>query len=121
MKIYETLVVLDTEVAGKSDTAATELVGGLIGKHNGEVIRIERYADQKLAYEIKNRRRGVYVLAAFRMNPEDVGGLNRSYTLEPGVLRNIVLDRTGLTVEKFFRKYETPENHQATLADARAV
>jgi small subunit ribosomal protein S6 len=121
VKIYETMVLLDPEFAGKSDTAGIEHVTALIAKHGGEVIRCEKYADQRLAYEIKNRKRGIFVLAAFRMDPQAVTGLNRSFNLDDHVLRDLVLDRTGMTVDKFFKKYEAPENHAAAIADARAV
>lgn len=119
MKIYETMVLFDPEFSGKNDPVA--YLQGLLEKHGGEPIRLERYADQRLAYEIKNRKRGVYVLAAFRMDPNNLSALTRTYNLDEFVLRHLILDRTGMQVEKFFKKYEAPENHSAELAEARAT
>ncbi len=118
MKIYEAMVLLDPEFAGKNDPV--KYVEDLIQKNAGQPIRIERYADQRLAYEIRKRKRGIYVLAAFRISPESMSELTRTFNLDEHVLRHIMMDRTGLPVEKFFKWYEQPENHQADLADARA-
>lgn len=119
MKIYEIMVLLDTEFSGKNDPAA--YVQSLVEKHGGVGIRMERYLDQRLQYEIKNRKRGVYVLAAVRLDPETVQGLTRTFNLDENVLRHIIIDRTGMQVEKFFKRYDAPENHAAELAEARAL
>ena len=120
MKIYETLVLVDSAFAQKNENAGPKLVQSLIEKSGGEVIRIEKYAEQRLAYEIRNNKRGMYVLAAFRMDPLKVMGLDREFRLDEHVLRNIVLDRTGLTVDKFFKRYEETEASRAEVAEARS-
>ena len=120
MKIYELLVLVDPAFAQKNEGAGPKLVQSLIEKCGGEVIRIEKYADQKLAYEIRNNKRGVYVLVAFRMDPQRVIELDREFRLDEHVLRNIVLDRTGLTVDKFFKRYEETEESRAEVAEARS-
>jgi small subunit ribosomal protein S6 len=118
VKIYETMVLLDPEFAGKSD--GVKYVEELIQKHGGQPIRTEKYADQRLAYEIRKRKRGIYILGAFRISPESMTELTRTFNLDEHVLRHIMMDRTGLPVEKFFRWYDQPENHQSDLAEARA-
>lgn len=119
MKIYETLVLLESGFAGKDD-AGVGHVKSIVEKHGGEIIRAERYGEQKLAYEIKKQKRGVYVIAAFRMKPDSVNGMLRDFQLDEHVLRDIVLDRTGVTVDKFFRKYEITESDRADVAAARS-
>lgn len=120
LKIYEALVLLNPDFAGKDEAASSKHVQGIIEKSGGEVIRVERYADQKLAYEIKGFKRGVYVLVAFRMKPADVTTLARNLRYDDHVLRDLVLDRTGLTVDKFFRHYERTAETEAEIAAARA-
>lgn len=119
MKIYEVMVLLDTEFSSKNDPA--KYVQSLVEKHEGIGIRVERFLDQRLQYEIKNRKRGVYVLAAVRLSPEAVTALTRTFNLDENVLRHIIIDRTGMQVEKFFKRYDAPENHAAELAEARAT
>ncbi|NUQ34222.1 MAG: 30S ribosomal protein S6 [Planctomycetaceae bacterium] len=106
MKIYETMVLVSSELGADK---AVDHVRSLIEKHKGEIIRIEKYAEQKLAYEIRKQKRGVYVLTAFRHNPQLISPLEREFSLDEHVLRSLVLDRTGLTVDKFFRRYEAKE------------
>ena len=119
MKIYETLVLLDSGFAGKDDTGVNH-VRSLLEKHGGEIIRIERYSEQKLAYEIKKQKRGVYVIVAFRMDPQAVNALGREFQLDEHVLRDIVLDRAGVTVDKFFRRYEMTDDARAEVSAARS-
>jgi len=119
VKIYEVMVLLDTEFSSKNDPA--KYVQSLVEKHEGIGIRVERFLDQRLQYEIKNRKRGVYVLAAVRLSPEAVTALTRTFNLDENVLRHIIIDRTGMQVEKFFKRYDAPENHAAELAEARAT
>lgn len=116
MKIYETLVLLDPELAREGDSGVKH-VQSLLEKHGGEIIRIEKYHEGKLEYEIRKRKRGVYVLSAFRMDPARLAELDRSYRLDDGVLRSLVLDRSGITVDKFFRHYEHVADPSADAPD----
>lgn len=112
MKIYEIMVLLDPEF-GRDAEAATGHVSAMVEKNGGAVIRIEKYAEQRLAYEIRRRKRGVYVLAAIRLDPAKVGELTQTFRYDEHVLRDLILDRSGLTVDKFFRHYE-PSEEEAT-------
>ncbi|MCA8940489.1 MAG: 30S ribosomal protein S6 [Planctomycetes bacterium] len=109
MKIYECMILLDPDFARDGDNGVGH-VRALLEKHGGEVIRVEKYADQKLAYEIRKRRRGVYILAAFRMAAEGLSPLGRDIRFDDNILRELILDRTGTTLDKFFRTYEREES-----------
>ncbi len=117
VKIYEALVLLNPDF-GREEETALGFVTSLIEKHDGEMIRIEKYADQELAYEIKNFQRGVYILAAFRLTPGKVKDLSRSFELEEVILRNLVLEQAGGKLEQFFRHYEREETKEASRGDA---
>lgn len=114
MKIYEAMILYDPEF-GRDDNRASDYSRELIEKCEGQVVRCEKYAEQKLAYEIKKRKRGVYVLAAMRMEPSMIKELERQLVLDENVLRSLVIDRSDvlknpdITVEKFFRTYEPSE------------
>ena len=103
MKVYEGMILVNAQL---NSEGAVEHVNALLGKHDCELIRAEVYAEQKLAYEINKQKRGIYVLAAFRQAPEGVNALNRDMNLDENVLRYLILDRSGLTVEKFFKRYD---------------
>lgn len=108
MKVYEAMILYDPEF-GRDESTAKDYSRELIEKCGGEVIRSEKYAEQKLAYEIKKRKRGVYALTAMRMDPARVAELERNLTLDENVLRSLILDRTGQTLDRFFQHYEPSE------------
>ncbi len=124
MKTYEAMFLFDPTFAAESGNVEQE-VARLMQRANAEVIMSDRWDERKLAYEIKGRKRGCYVLTFFKAEAERIVGLERDVQLSDQVLRVLVLRADELTEEDMKRAYltrggesagphgEGPEDHEA--------
>src|SRR5215210_9439995 len=91
MRPYEAVVVLDH---GLEEDAITGVIDGtteLIRARGGEVRRVDRWGRRRLAYELRHRWEGYYVLIEARVEPPVVDELNRVLLLADEVIRHKVV------------------------------
>ena len=85
--VYEGLFILNSEAYARNP----EDISGQIAKTieaMGGTVRVSRlWEERKLAYPIKNHRRGTYWLAYFRLDTDKVADLNRQFQLNGNIIR----------------------------------
>ena len=72
MNTYEGMFLLD--VGQPNFELACEPIRNVLQRSNAEVLSMRLWDERKLAYEIKGRKRGVYVLVYFKLDPEKSRG-----------------------------------------------
>ncbi|MHC4716520.1 MAG: 30S ribosomal protein S6 [Planctomycetota bacterium] len=111
MKTYEAMFVLD---AGNSDfEAASAPVRDALARSEAEMLAIKPWDERRLAYEVKGRRRGLYVLTYFKADPARLDALEHDVQLDERILRALILSADH--VDDRTVQAETP----ATQAQAR--
>ena len=111
MRTYEGMFLLD---AGNPDfESASAPVRDLLARVQAEVLALKPWDERRLAYEIRGRRRGLYVLTYFRADPAKVAELQHDVQLDERILRALVLSADHVSAEQM--QAETP----ATQASAR--
>ncbi len=99
MRKYETIIVIDSLLK-------TEEIEGIISKYErfisangGNIEIVERWGKRRLAYEIKKRQYGIYVLIRFDAPSAMIKQLDREYRLNEYLLRTMTtkLDKRALT------------------------
>ena len=98
MNQYEAMFLFDPTFAGSFENCEAE-VRRLIGRADGEVIFCRKWDERRLAYKMKGRKRGVYVLVYFNGPPDKIGVLERDVQISENVLRILVLRAEGVTRE----------------------
>ena len=110
---YEGMFLLDV---GASDfKTASEPVVNVLGRSEAELLAIRPWDERRLAYDIKGRRRGLYVLAYFKVAPPRVAEIEHDCELDERILRALILRREPLSDEQL--NAETP----ATTATRKAA
>ncbi len=99
MNTYEVMFLFDPAVGANWETVEAE-INRLMTRAEAEVIVTKKLEERRLAYEIKDRKRGLYVLTYFRANGGKISGLERDLRLSEVVLRALVLRAEGITEEK---------------------
>jgi len=100
--------------AGNPDfESAAAPVRDVLARANAEVLSLKPWDERRLAYEIKGRRRALYVLTYFRADPAVMQSLHHDIQLDERILRALILSADHVTEEVIHA--ETP----ATLAQAR--
>ncbi len=91
MRIYEIMYLLDNNAVRAGWKEAKTAATALVEKHGGKVLNARRWDERKLAYPIKQRRRGTYLLAYAELEAEGVATLRRELDLTENVLRYLIL------------------------------
>jgi len=108
MRTYEGMFLVD---AGQpSLEAACEPIKKVLQRAEAEVLSLKPWDERRLAYEIKGRRRGLYILTYFRAEASKLAELEHECRLNEQILRALFLRRDHLSPEQI--NAETP----ATLA-----
>ncbi|UCC68250.1 MAG: 30S ribosomal protein S6 [Armatimonadota bacterium] len=85
------MFIVDPTLSDEQIATIRERLKDLAVSRGAEVKKIEPWERRRLAYEIKGRREGVYVLAELRADPSTVEELERQLTVTETVLRHMVV------------------------------
>lgn len=102
MNQYEAMFLFDPTFASDIGAAKAE-AERILGRASAEVVYLEKWEERKLAYEIKGRKRGVYVLAYFKCAGDKIAGIERDARLSEPILRALVKRAEGITREQIER------------------
>jgi len=72
----------------------------IMERAEAEIILTSKWDERKLAFEIKKRKRGLYVLVYFRARPDRIGNIERDCRLAEHVLRVLILRADDLSRQK---------------------
>lgn len=115
MNLYEKLLILDSDLDDKVREEQVEKVKGLILKQGGEILKTENLGRRKLAYEIKKREKGNYILLLFNASPSTITELERYCKLAEPILKYIVIK---LKKKKHIAAVMSSLNEKSTKGDA---
>ena len=87
MRPYETVIIFDTEVDESAITAVLERGLDVVRTNGGTVGTVDRWGKRTLAYELRHKREGYYVVVEFTAEPETVAALDRMLGLADEVVR----------------------------------
>ena len=90
-KVYEGLFLFDSNRYARDPSGVPGSVNEAIKDAGGDMLASRLWSEQKLAYPINGHRKGTYWLTYFRIDPTKLAGLNRTFQLNDGILRNLVL------------------------------
>lgn len=102
MSIYEGMFLVDNRHANRDWSRVVDIVKGLVTKHGGEVVRLEKWGERKLAYPIRGNKRGTYLLAYFTAEGEAPNAIYRDaqISFHDTFLRALILQVDAVPEEK---------------------
>ncbi len=112
MRKYETFFIADPDLPDESNSALDNKVQSIVASNGGEVLTYVPWGKRKLAYAIRKRTRGLYVLMEYAGGPQLVAELERNLRIDERILKFI----TVMLEERF-----DPEKERARKAQAAAV
>ncbi|PYG89089.1 small subunit ribosomal protein S6 [Ruminiclostridium sufflavum DSM 19573] len=92
LKKYETIFIINPEVGEENTKALVEKFKALI-EASAQIESIDEWGKRKLAYEIKDKNEGYYVLVNFSSSPEFPAELERVYKITEGILKYIIINK----------------------------
>ena len=86
MRTYETTILVDPTLPDEKVEEVIKKVESIIKNHNGSVQKIERIGKRKLAYDIKKRTQGYYLMIEFQSTGNIAAILEHEYRLMDDVI-----------------------------------
>ena len=100
MNGYEFMFILDPTLDQTASLAVVERVQGIVAAQGGEVVSLKAWERRRLAYPIRGRHEGLYMLCYFDAPPTAIRPIETRIRLAEGVLRFIVLRTDADTRER---------------------
>lgn len=91
MRPYEVMVIFDADLEEEIIRSAVERSLVLIESKGAERGAIDWWGKRRLAYEVKHRFEGFYVVIQAKAEPAAMDELNRSLSLSDDVIRHKIL------------------------------
>ncbi len=90
MKTYEMLYILDVAVSDEAKDAFVKKFEDIVVSSNGKVVSTDKWGVKKLAYPIRYKNDGYYVLMTFEAEGSAVKELDRVAGLSSEILRRVI-------------------------------
>ena len=91
MRPYEVMIIIDADLDEETIRAAVERWLQLIESRGAERGHVDYWGKRRLAYEIKRKPEGYYVVLQARAEPPAMDELHRVLSLADEVIRHMVL------------------------------
>jgi small subunit ribosomal protein S6 len=91
LRKYECMYILDPGLTDEQQEPLMTRFQTLIGENGGAVEGVDKWERRRLAYEVKGKREGVYVVMNFSGEPATEAELGRVLGITEGVLRHLVI------------------------------
>ena len=112
--LYEAMFLVDSAEAASDWEGINQVFTDILEKFGAEIISSRKWDECKLAYEVKGKSRGTYILCYFRVDGSKIQEIERSVQLSERIMRVLILNAEHMTTEDIEKA--TP----ATLAKKRA-
>ncbi len=122
MTKYESIFIMDPDLEEAQAQATLERIKGIITQNNGEILRFEDWGKRKLAYDVKKKPRGHYILAIFSGSPALLSELHRNFRVMDAIIKfqSVRLDERLESAAKPAVPEEIPEEESSTEAPKEA-
>lgn len=91
MTQYEVIMILDPALTEDGIETGIGGVREVVAKKGGQVVEVQKWGKKRLAYEVKKRREGQYVLMKVESTGGVVADLDRHFRITEAVLKGTVV------------------------------
>ncbi len=90
IRTYELMYIVDSSLSEENMKAVIEKIDNII-KRNGELLEQKNLGDKKLAYPVKKKLRGTYILNIIKGENNTISEAERTLKITDGVLRYLTI------------------------------
>jgi len=118
MRRYETIIIIDPDIESNEESEASERLVNLISDQSGLFIKAERWGSRKLAYEIRKKLNGVYILIDYCGIGALVNEIERFCRIDERILKymTVMIDREP-DIESIKEKMKEAEEAEMSKSD----
>jgi small subunit ribosomal protein S6 len=89
MHSYESIIIFRPDLAAEEIDKLLAKFEKMITSSNGEMIHLDKWGLKKTAFQVKKYRDGFFVYLNFKVVPEMVNNLKKTYLVTDGIIRSI--------------------------------
>ncbi|MFH0883161.1 MAG: 30S ribosomal protein S6 [bacterium] len=113
---YEMMVIIDSSQSDEEiEAQIAKLEEAITSSPGGEIINTDKWGKKRLAYEIKGKQFGYYVVIEFMIDPNLISDMNRNLRYDTNILRHLILHISP----KVIRLKEQEQELKVHLEDRR--
>ena len=91
MRNYEIMFILSTQLTDEEKQAGIKLVEDTLAKAGAVEIKTEVWGDRKLAYPIKKKENGYYVLTLFQIDGTRIHEVEAKLNITESILKYMIV------------------------------
>jgi small subunit ribosomal protein S6 len=107
MRTYEGMLVVDPVAASTGWDKVIGEIEHVLAKYEAKLLKLDKWGERELAYPIKKRTRGTYILMYFQSPPRSISRIRGDFELSETILRHLILVHEGIP-----RDIPVPEGFQ---------
>jgi small subunit ribosomal protein S6 len=119
-QLYEGMFLFNIQAINGELNVALEHMQEILNRAEAEVVALSRWDERKLAYEIKGQKRGLYLLAYFKVRGAQIANIERDVNLSEYLLRCLILraDHMGeVEIEQAIAEAAKTADHAAVAGE----
>ena len=93
MNDYEGMFIIRTDLDKDLKKKTEDFISGAIVKEGGTVKDLSEWGKNRLAYKIKRRTEGLYILTHFSLPAEKVSKVQKAYNLNESILKTLIVQQ----------------------------
>jgi len=98
-RLYEGMFLIDSSQAGADWDGIIATIRTILEKAGAEIDSIKKWDDRRLAYDIKGKSRGTYILSYFRADGGRIHDIEKAVQLSEKIMRVLILSTERLRPE----------------------
>jgi len=91
MRKYELVYIVSPELDEEKYAAIIEKFSTVITDNGGEILKADKWGKRRLAYEIKKKTEGFYVLVNYQGETVVTDELDRLMKINEGILKHMII------------------------------
>jgi len=118
-KLYEAMFLVDSADAGSDWDGVIAAITKTLERAEVDIVSITKWDDRRLAYEIKRKARGTYILCYFRSDGQNNDQIETAVQLSEKIIRVLILCVDWMTDEDIEK--DTPATKDEREKQERAA
>ena len=96
MRNYEGVFIINPDLSTDASKGVVTQVQDLVSKNGGRVDGLQEWGKRRMAYKIKKKHEGNYVIVNFQIDPAQTKRLEQAFRLNDNLLRYLLVNKDAL-------------------------
>jgi len=98
-KLYEAMFLVDSIQAASDWDGIIGAIETILKRAQAEIVSMKKWDERRLAYEIKKKSRGTYILCYFKADGQKISAIERDVKLTERIMRVLILSSEAMSQE----------------------